>query len=462
MLVTIMLSDARGGIIKNKDALAKTKLHSDVLDVLEEGLAAADPRASVRSCIKVVGDKICILGECFNLVGKVHVVGFGKAGLGMALGCEDSLGDLISGGVLIVPSIDPGMTPRRVKVVEGDHPIPARRTLRATQQLISYVEENIGGGDIVIVLISGGGSALFELPYPPLTMDEVAAVSRALMEAGADIVELNTVRKHLSLVKGGRLLRFLSKASTVISLIVSDVVGDPVEFVASGPTEADTTTYKDAFEVLKRRNVWDLASSEVKSLIMRGMSGEVPETVKPGDPVLSKVKNFVIASNLISLKAMRRKAEQLGYKATILTSMMVGEAREVGKFLGGLARHVARYSPKGEKVMILLGGETTVTVKGRGVGGRNQELCVGFALSARGLSNAVIASIGSDGVDGNSPAAGGMCDGLLVDEALSAGLDPYEYLSNNDTYTLLSKLGRAIITGPTGTNVNDLTVLAVG
>lgn len=447
--------------IINRESLARTKIHEDVLEVLEAGLRAADPEASVRSTISRRGDVVCVLDECFDATKRIHAVGFGKASLGMSLGVESALGELVTGGVVIVPTLNSSRLPEKIEVVEGEHPIPGDKTLQASHRLIRYVEENLKDGDVVVVLISGGGSALFEIPHPPLTLGDIALTTSALMKAGADIVELNTVRKHLSLVKGGRLLNFLKKASRVFSLIISDVVGDPVEFIASGPTEADTTTYRDTYEVLQRRGVWDALPSNVKNLVLSGLSGEIPETLKPGDPLLSKVRNIIIASNMISLRDMERKARELGYKVSILTSMMVGEAREVGKFLGGIARHIAKYKLSHEKVMLLLGGETTVTVRGRGRGGRNQELCVGFSIPTRGLNNVVIASIGSDGVDGNSPAAGGICDGTLVDEALSVGLDPHKYLGDNDTYALLSRLGRAIITGPTGTNVNDLVALAV-
>lgn len=451
----------RRGLIKNRDTLARTKLHLDVLEVLEAGLIAADPRTAVKDFISLRGDTLCFQDSCFRFNSRIHVVGFGKAGAGMALGCEDSLGDAIVGGIVIVPTLDVHDKPRKVLLVEGDHPIPGEKTLKASQALISYVQENVREGDTVIVLISGGGSALFEIPYPPLTLEDVAVTTRNLMQAGADIIELNTVRKHISLVKGGRFLKFLEKAGAVFSLIVSDVVGDPPEFIASGPTEADTTTFKDAYEVLQRRKVWDQLPDRVKDLILAGIRGEVPETLKAGDKLLTKVRNFIVASNLISLKRMKIKASELGYKVMILTSMMVGEAREVGKFLGGVAKYFTKYKDPGEKIMILLGGETTVTVQGSGVGGRNQELCVGFSLSVRGLGNVVLASIGTDGVDGNSPAAGGICDGYLVEEAMRLGMDPHKYLLNNDTYTLLKSLGRTIITGPTGTNVNDLVVIAM-
>lgn len=448
-------------LIKNWEQLARSRLHVDVLMVLEAGLRAADPRLAVRRALSLQGSKLCVFDSCTEVGRGVHILGFGKASVGMALGCEDSLGDRVLGGVVIAPTREVAELPRTVEVVEGDHPIPRERTLRASARLVEYVKENIMEGDVALVLISGGGSALFEIPYPPLDLSDIAVTTDLLMKSGADIVELNTVRKHLSLVKGGRFLKILEKASRVFSLIISDVVGDPIEFIASGPTEADTTTFRDALDVLKRRGVWEKVPDRVRELISAGAEGRIPETLKPGDPLLARVSNVVVASNMMSLREMKAEAEVLGYRALVLTSMMVGEAREVGRFLGGLARHVAKYELGGGNVMLLLGGETTVTVRGRGIGGRNQELCVGYSIAARGLRNSVLASVGSDGVDGNSPAAGGICDGGTFDEALSLGLNPYEYLDRNDTYTLLSKLGRAIVTGPTGTNVNDLTVLAV-
>jgi glycerate 2-kinase len=448
-------------VIKNWEQLARSRLHEDVLRVLEVGLRAADPRSTVRRALSLRGSRLCVHDLCTEAGRGVHVVGFGKASIGMALGCEDSLGDRVLGGIVIAPTRDVPELPKAIEVSVGDHPIPREGTLKASARLVEYLEGNLREGDVVLVLISGGGSALFEIPYPPLDLSDIALTTDLLMRAGADIVELNTVRKHLSLVKGGRFLRMLEKAGRVFSLIISDVVGDPVEFIASGPTEADSTTFRDALEVLRRRGVWGRVPERVRELISAGAEGRVPETLKPGDPLLAKVSNVIVASNVISLREMKREAEALGYRTRILTSMMVGEAREVGRFLGGLARYVAKYELEEGKTMILLGGETTVTVRGRGIGGRNQELCVGYSIVARGLRNSVLASIGSDGVDGNSPAAGGICDGGAFDEALNLGLNPYEYLDRNDTYTLLSRLGRAIVTGPTGTNVNDLTVLAL-
>jgi len=448
-------------IIKNWEQLARSRLHEDALKILEAGLRAADPRSAVRRALSLRGTRLCVYDLCTEVGRGVHVVGFGKASVGMALGCEDSLGGRVLGGVVITPTRDVPELPKAIEVAVGDHPIPREGTLRASARLVEYLEGNLREGDVILVLISGGGSALFEIPYPPLDLSDIALTTDLLMKSGADIVELNTVRKHLSLVKGGRFLRMLERAGRVYSLIISDVVGDPVEFIASGPTEADSTTFGDALEVLRRRGVWDRVPERVRELILVGTEGRVPETVKPGDPLLAKVSNVIVASNLISLREMKREAEALGYRARILTSMMVGEAREVGRFLGGLARYVAKYELEGGRAMLLLGGETTVTVRGGGVGGRNQELCVGYSIVARWLRNSVLASIGSDGVDGNSPAAGGICDGETFDEALRLGLNPYEYLDRNDTYTLLSRLGRAIVTGPTGTNVNDLTVLAL-
>ena len=345
-----------------------------------------------------------------------------------------------------------------VEVLRGDHPIPSSNTLRSSRRLLEYLETQVGPDDVVLVLISGGGSALFEVPEDGIGLGEIALVTRELMRAGADIVELNTVRKHLSAVKGGKLLRRIP-AKRVFSLIISDVVGDRLDTIASGPTAPDETTFRDAEEVLRRRGLWERVPESVRRWIEKGVRGEAPETVKPGDPVLRKVRNVIVASNAISLEAMAKFLEAKGYHAVILTPYIEGEAREVGKVLGAIARSVAEKGYLATRPAALLaGGETTVTVRGSGVGGRNQELCLSIAMAIRGYRNIVFACMGSDGVDGISPAAGAIVDGATYDEALSRGLDPKAYLDNNDSYTFFTRLGLAIMTGYTGTNVNDFVV----
>jgi len=447
-------------VIKNLGELIRSKYHKVVVDLVETGLKAADPKVAVMKNITVKDNTLVIGGRTFNVKGNVYVVGFGKASVKMGEAIEDLLNDLITAGFIIAPKIPVDIRLRKLKVLRGDHPIPGENTLRSTEEVLSLVR-SADSDDLVIVLISGGGSALFEKPIPPISLGDLRELNRLLLKSGADIKEINTVRKHVSMVKGGRLAEIIYPAQTV-ALIISDVVGDPIEFIASGPTAPDTTTFHDAVKILKYRSLWDIIPRSVRAVIERGVKGEIPETPKPGHKVFEKVRNSIIASNIISLKAMEVRARELGYNTLVLTSMMEGEAREVGKFLAGVARHVATYGePVKKPAVILLGGETTVTVRGDGIGGRNQELALSFAIHARELRNVVLASVGTDGIDGVSSAAGAVVDGETYSEAVREGINLIDYLRSNDSYTALSKLNRVIITGLTGTNVNDLVVLLV-
>ena len=449
-------------IIKNFNELARSRLWVDALSIIEEGLIRADPINAIKNNVRVYGKTICFRDLCINLEKCVHVVGFGKASYKMLEGILGVLGlDKICGGVIITHN--PEWVGRKgpVEIVLGDHPIPKMNTLKASRRLLSYLKEGVSRDDLVVTLISGGGSALFENPMPPITMDDLSTLNDLLLKSGADIGEINTVRKHVSQVKGGRLAKIIYPAR-LVSLIISDVVGDPIDVIASGPTAPDPTTFRDAYQVLKRRGLWERVPESIRMVINNGLKGNIEESPKPGDKVFTKVHNIIIASNILSLRAMAEKAKSLGYNPVILTSMMEGEARDVAKFLAGIVKHVLSYGwVKDRPLAILLGGETTVTVKGKGIGGRNQELALAFSIYAKGLKDVVLASIGSDGRDGISDAAGAIVDGNTYYEAEKAGLDPIEFLERNDSYTILSKLGCTIYTGPTGTNVNDLAVILI-
>jgi glycerate 2-kinase len=362
------------------------------------------------------------------------------------------LGGAVAGGVVISPVGGGRVGP--VEALRGDHPIPGEDTLRASQRLLQYLE-SVGPEDLLFVLISGGGSALFEAPEEGVSLRDVAWLTGELMKRGADIVELNAVRKRLSRVKGGKLLR-LVKTRRVVSLIMSDVVGDRLDTVASGPTAPDETAREHAMTVLRRYGLWEEMPPHLRSAVLRS-----PDTVKPGDPLLERVHNVVVASNLQSLLAASQHLADRGFNVVILSAALEGEAREVGRVLASAAKSAAWFGqPAKPPASLLAGGETVVRVRGRGVGGRNQELCLSFAVAARGLPVSA-ACMGTDGVDGNSPAAGALVDGYTVEEAEKAGLNPLEHLDNNDSHTLFHKLGRAIYTGPTGTNVNDVFIALV-
>jgi len=455
-------------VIKNKKELlshGEVETREKVLEILEEGLKAADPEIAIkrnvvlRNSTAVFGGKVEVdLSQFENIV----VVGAGKASGGMTQAIEEIFGDRLTCGVVIVPrGIASKYVCKKIKLIEADHPVPTEKNIMAAEEVVSIIEKYSRENTLFICLISGGGSALLTMPRRGLSIEDVQELTKLLLKCGADITEVNTVRKHLSEVKGG-LLAKKAYPSRVISLIISDVVGDPVEYIASGPTAPDSSTFRDAVEILKRYNVWDKISDKTRSILLKGCRGEIPETPKPGDPIFARVSNIIIASNKLSLEAMKEKCLVLGLKPAILTSFLEGEARHVGKVLASITKEVALHGSLVKPPCALLaGGETTVTVKGRGRGGRNQELVLGFALTVSGFRKIAFASIGSDGIDGVTDAAGAICDGNTIERGKLLGLDPYAFLEDNNTYEYFKKLDDLIFTGPTGTNVNDLSVAVI-
>ncbi len=434
------------------------------LTLVLEGIRAADPYRAVKSFLSLRDGELLLGGEkSLPLTGKVYVVGGGKATGGMAKAAEEVLGELVAGGVISVPEeLAPKVSGElsKVEVVGATHPRASEKSVEAGRRIVE-VARKAGEGDIVLALISGGGSALMEYPAEGVSIDDIGEVSIQLMKAGADIFELNTVRKHLSRFKGGWLAKHAYPA-TVVTLMISDVVGDRMDTIASGPTVPDPTTFSDAHRVLERHGLLDKAPRSVVEYIEKGLKGLVPETPKPGDPIFERVHNHIVASNILSLKAMEKKAKSLGYSTLVLTSMLEGEAREVGKVAAALAREVPRTGhPLEAPAVILAGGETTVTVRGHGKGGRNQELALSAAIKIRGLRGVAIAAVGSDGRDGPTDAAGAVVDGYTVEKALKMGVNPDDYLDNNDSYGFFSRVGGHVKTGYTGTNVNDFLVIVV-
>ncbi|RLE79680.1 MAG: glycerate kinase [Thermoprotei archaeon] len=427
------------------------------LTLVLEGIEAADPLVAIKRFFEKEGNELVIK----KVKGDVYVVGAGKATGGMAKAVEEVLGDRIKAGIIAVPEeLVNDVKLSKIKVLGSTHPKASEKSVRAGKEIVNLVK-NASEEDLVIALFSGGGSALVEYPVSGVSIEDIGEVSIALMNAGADIFELNTVRKHLSLFKGGWLAKHASPSS-MLCLMISDVVGDRMDTIASGPTVPDPTTFKDALKVLKKYKLYDKAPRSVISYIEKGVKNEVPETPKPGDPIFKRVINRVVASNIISLNSMRRKASELGYNALILTSMLEGEAREVGKVIAGIAKEVkASGNPIPPPAVILAGGETTVTVRGKGRGGRNQELALSAALTIENLEGIAIASVGSDGRDGPTDAAGAIVDGTTAIIAKKRGLDPYIFLAENNSYEFFKAVGGHVTTGYTGTNVNDLIVIVV-
>ncbi len=438
-----------------------SEMHRVVAGLVATGLSAADPVQSVASSLSLEDTCVYLRGERVWCGDGIYVLGFGKASRGMARGVLASTG--ARGGVVIAPKGQGGRVDG-IRVLEGNHPVPGEDTLSSSKALVDYASR-LPRDSLAVVLVSGGGSALFEIPAPGVGLGDIAFVTRELLKRGADIWELNAVRKHLSRVKGGQFLRYIG-SGRVLGLVISDVIGDRLDTIASGPTVPDETSFEDAKAVLEKYGLWETVPSSVREWISRGVRGEAPETPKPGDPLFEKVTNTIVASNRVSLEAMEEKCRSLGHRCLVLGSRVRGEAREVARALAGIVEAIAYESwPVEPPAILLAGGETTVTVRGRGVGGRNQELCLSLALELhRYRFTAPYAAIcmGSDGVDGVSPAAGAVVDGEAVPEALARGLDPAEFLSDNDSYSFFKALGRAIHTGYTGTNVNDFIAVYVG
>jgi hydroxypyruvate reductase len=421
------------------------------LEILNAAIDAASPVRAIERWVKLKGSKLLIGEEVYDLKGRVFIIGGGKASAEMAWAMEDILGDHITAGV-VNTKYGYGKETSLVRVIEAGHPIPDENGVLGVKEMVKLLKE-AGEWDLVICLISGGGSALMPLPAEEITLKEQQEVTELMLRCGATINEINTLRKHLSRIKGGQLARLAYPAS-VVSLILSDVVGDPLDVIASGPTVPDPTTFDDAYEILKRYDLLGKAPRKVVEHLKEGMEEKIPETPKEGDPIFSRTHNLVIANNRIAVEAACEKARELGFNVTILSTFIEGEACEVGKVFAAVAKEILSFGDS--PVAVIAGGETTVTIKGKGKGGRNQELALSAAIKIDGLKDVIIASLATDGTDGPTDAAGAMVDGHTVTKAVKRGLDPLRSLDQNDSYNLLKQTGDLIVTGPTNTNVNDL------
>ena len=427
------------------------------LDVLWAALRAADPGEAVKRFLRLEGDVLRVADRSYDLRAyeRVLVVGGGKAGAAMAAAVEDVLGDRVRGGVVNVKYGHVAPT-SRVRIREAGHPVPDEQGLQGTWDMVELLR-GAGHADLVITVISGGGSALIDLPVEGITLQHMKELTDALLRCGATINEINTIRKHLSQVKGGGLAKIASPAQ-VIGLILSDVVGNPLDFIASGPTVPDTTTFEDAWGVLERYHLAAEVPGPIVERLRAGVRGEIPDTPMEGDPVLARVQNVVVASNELAAEAAVARARELGFNTLLLSTFVEGEAREIAKLFAAVAREVVAYGrPVPRPACILAGGETTVTVRGKGKGGRNQEMALSAAIKIAGLEDVMIVASATDGTDGPTDATGAIADGSTVERALAAGLDPAACLADNDSYRFFERLGDLIKTGPTNTNVNDLT-----
>lgn len=422
-----------------------------------------------HSAVEAANPYQCVLRNCDAIrslyrsgeFSRLMVVGFGKASPAMAQAMEDALGDLIDAGVVIT-KYGHGHAGQggKIRLFESGHPIPDENGCKAAGEIVNLVGP-ADGRTLVVCLISGGGSSLFVSPRRGITLAEKRVVTDLLLKSGADIGELNTVRKHLSMVKGGRFAEIVHPATTV-SLILSDVIGDRLDVIASGPTAPDPSTYNDAVAVLAKYGLIEKVPEPVAMLLDMGTRGVIPETPKPGDPVFAKVTNRVVGSNLTALEAARSRAEALGFRAEIVSAEISGEARETGRWLARKALAAQGSMGMREPLYLISGGETTVSVTGEGKGGRNMELALAFALEIEGTSGITLLSAGTDGTDGPTDAAGAVVDGMTTAAARAAGIDPEAYLRDNDSYEFFRKSGGLLVTGPTGTNVMDLQLVLIG
>jgi hydroxypyruvate reductase len=383
----------------------------------------------------------------------------------MAAAVRALVGARLTGGVVVTKygHVDPRLDLGPVQVFEAGHPIPDEAGLLGTRRMVELVA-NATERDLVLVLLSGGASALLTLPAEGLTLADLRSLTDLLLRSGAAITELNTMRKHLSRVKGGDLARLASPAR-VIGLVLSDVVGDPLDVIASGPTAPDPSTFSDAWAVLERHNLVECVPRAVVERLKAGMAGCVPETPKPDDPlfqstILPTIQNVVVGSNRQAAEAAVATARGLGWNCLLLSTYVEGEAREVGRLAAALAREMALHDcPVPRPACLVWGGETTVTVRGQGRGGRNQELALAAAMAMEGLSSVLLVALGTDGTDGPTDAAGAIATGATAARARALGLDPFRSLADNDSYPFFQALDDLIRTGPTGTNVNDLLML---
>ena len=438
------------------------KLRSDSVSIFQACLDAADPEKAVKRFVSLDGEDL-VIGQDMRVrladLGRILVVGAGKASAPMAKALEDLLGDHIGTGVLCV-KYGHGLELKRIKVREAGHPVPDKPGEDAAQE-ISDLLRSAGPTDLVLACISGGGSALLPGPPDKITLEEKQDLTRKLLAVGANIHEMNVVRKHLSVTKGGGLMR-MAHPALVVNLMLSDVIGDDPGTIASGPFAPDNSTFEDALRILERYKLMDVAAQGIARRFREGANAEIPETPKPGDAIFGNVRNVIVGSNILSLDAGRQRAAELGYHALILSSSIEGDTGQAAGFHAALAREVrGTGNPVEPPACLLSGGETTVVIKGEGLGGRNQEFVLSVTREAARIRDCLFFSAGTDGTDGPTDAAGAIVDTSTLERALSMGLDPDAFLENNDSYHFFSKLADLVVTGPTRTNVMDVRIVLV-
>jgi glycerate 2-kinase len=439
----------------------EARLRRDALAIFRAALRAADPAEAVRRHFRRDGETLIAGEKKYDLRAfqEIYVVGAGKASALMAAAVERLIGRRISGGLVNV-KYGHGASLRRVAIHECGHPTPDDAGVEGARR-IAAIAQRAGADDLVVCVISGGGSALMPLPADPVTLGDKQATTKLLLDCGASIHEINAVRKHISAIKGGQLAR-LAAPATVLALLLSDVIGDSLDTIASGPVAPDESTFTDARAVLTRYGLLDRVPASVRSRIEAGVAGAIADTPKPGDPAFRRVRNLVVGSNRLAVDAAAVRARELGYRTMVLSTFVEGETRDVARVHAAIAREIASSNrPLRVPACVISGGETTVTVRGDGLGGRNQEFALAAAIDLDGVEGALAMSGGTDGTDGPTDAAGAWATGATIAAARNLGLDPRAFLARNDSYRFFTEVGGLVKTGPTRTNVMDVRIVLV-
>lgn len=438
---------------------------ADVCEILEAGLQAADPYGAVKRHLHVDGGTLIAGDRSYDLAQfhRILLVGAGKAGAPMADAVNDLVGGRVADGVVIVKegyASHDTLPTGNLKIREAGHPLPDNRGVTATAEILDLVA-HLRPDDLVIVVLSGGASALLTAPAPGISLTGMTQTTDLLLHSGASITEINTIRKHLDIVKGGGLARAAAPAQ-VLTLILSDVVGDPLGTIGSGPTVPEESTFVEALEILEQYKLEWSVPPAVRAHLQAGADRQVQKTVMENDPLRERVQNLLVGSNGLAAQGAAEKARDLGFTTRVVTTALEGEARLVGTLLGKALHDLAsEKSPIPRPVCLIAGGETTVTVKGGGLGGRNQELALAAVPLLDGLKDALLISLATDGGDGPTDAAGALVNGETAGRARALHLSPAAFLERNDAYHFFDALDDLLKPGPTRTNVNDLVFLFV-
>lgn len=442
------------------------KIRSHAKEIFLDCLTAVDPYQAVKRFVHLEGERL-VIGEeggpktelDLAEFDGISLVGAGKATAPMARAIERVFGKRIEKGII---NVKYGFTDELAftEIIEASHPVPDEKGVKGTRKILDLLER-AGKRDLIFSLISGGGSALLPHPKGHITLSEKQHITRELLACGASIDEINAVRKHIASSKGGQMARAAFPA-TVVNLMLSDVVGDKMDVIASGPFVPDTSTFKDVWEIFKKYDLKDIPPA-IHEHVKAGLDGHIPETPKEDDKIFDRVFNVIVGSNMMALEAASAKAKALGYEPLILSSMVEGETREVARVHSAMAKEMVKTGrPMPPPACIISGGETTVTIRGEGLGGRNQEFCLAACLDLVNLPpRVVILSGGTDGNDGPTDAAGALVDPFTVSRGRNAGMEAAEFLSRNDAYHFFERTDDLLITGPTNTNVMDVRLVLV-